>query len=87
MEVNMKKRELIDDILDPSFNFEDEFYTNNNSDIESTCLKCGFTELIPDFIYDECSRKRYHLKIRKKVSTLYCNKCGKETTIPTSWLK
>lgn len=88
MEAFMKlKREFIDDILDPDFNFDKVFYSNTGEDIESTCLKCGFTERIPDFIYDEMSRKKYHLKIRKKVSTLFCNKCGKETTIPSSWLK
>lgn len=81
------KREIIDDILDPDFNFDDVFFSDTNADIESTCLNCGFTERIPDFIYDEMSRKKYHLKIRKKVSTLTCNKCGKETTIPSSWLK
>ena len=64
MEVFMKlKREFIDDILDPDFNFDEVFYSNTSEDIESTCLKCGFTERIPDFIYDEMSRKKYHLKI------------------------
>lgn len=88
MEAFMKlKREFIDDILNPDFNFDEIFYSNTSQDIESTCLKCGFTERIPDFIYDEMSRKKYHLKIRKKVSTLFCNKCGKEATIPFSWLK
>ena len=77
------KREFIDDILDPNFNE----YDITNSDIETTCLNCGFTEKVPDFIYDEMSRKKYHLKIRKRVSTLYCSKCEKETAIPSSWLK
>lgn len=77
------KRELIDNILDPTFNFDN----NYGSDIKTTCLACGFTENVPDFIYDEMSRKKYHLKIRKKVSTLYCNKCQKETAIPASFLK
>lgn len=81
------KREIIDDILDPNFDFDEIFYTNDNEDIQSTCLNCGYTEYIPDFIYDECSRKKYHLKINKKVSTLICNKCGKECTVPTTFLK
>ena len=38
------KREFIDDILDPDFNFDEVFYSNTSEDIESTCLKCGFTE-------------------------------------------
>ena len=84
MEVIMKlKREFIDDILDPDFNE----YNIPNLDIETTCLNCGFTEKVPDFIYDEMSRKKYHLKKKKRVSTLYCSKCEKETSIPSSWLK
>lgn len=65
------------------FDFED----NGGSDIETTCLSCGYTEKVPDFIYDEMSRKKYHLKLNKKVSTLYCSKCEKETAIPSSFLK
>ncbi len=59
----------------------------SNTDIETTCLKCGYTELVPDFIYDEMSRKKYHFKIKKKVSTLTCQKCGKEAAIPSNLLK
>lgn len=81
------KRELIDDILDPNFNFDDVFYDDSSEYIETTCLNCGFTENVPDFIYDEMSRKKYHLKINKKVSTLTCQKCGKESAIPSNWLK
>jgi len=78
---------------------EVEFYVDENgevqyrkivdekNDIETTCLACGFTENVPDFIYDEMSRKKYHLKIRKKVSTLACQKCFKETAISSYWLK
>ena len=55
--------------------------------IETTCLKCGFTEKVPDFIYDEMSRKKYHLKIRKKVSTLACQNCFKETAVSSYWIK
>ena len=55
--------------------------------IKTTCLKCGLTENIPDFIYDEFSRKKYHLKIKRKVSTLACQRCGKETAISAYWLK
>ena len=76
------ERDPIDDILDPTFNFNDE-----DKDIETTCLKCGFTEFAPSFIYDEFSRKKYHFKLKKKVSTLYCNKCGEETAVPSSFIK
>ncbi len=79
------KNEFIDDILDPDFEFD--FDNDTSSDIETTCLHCGFTELVPDFIYDEMSRKKYHFKIRKKTPTLTCQKCFKETAIPSSFLK
>lgn len=87
-----RKRELIDDILDPNFRFDfevndDDYFDDTSSDIETTCLKCGFTENVPDFIYGEMSRKKYHLKINKKVSTLTCQKCFKESAIPSSFLK
>lgn len=80
------KREFIDDILDPNFNFDEVFDENKSEDIQSTCLNCGYTEYIPNFIYDECSRKKYHLKLKKRVSTLQCSKCGKEATVPTTFL-
>ena len=56
-------------------------------DIKTTCLSCNFTEKVPDFIYGEMSRKKYHLKIKRKVSTLQCQKCGKETAISAYWLE
>ena len=61
--------------------------STKDENIETTCLVCGFTEKVPDFIYDEMSRKKYHLKINKKVSTLTCQRCGKEVAIPSTWLK
>jgi len=64
-----------------------DFIDDIGGDIETTCLNCGFTEKVPNFIYDEMSRKKYHLKINKKVSTLTCQKCGKETAIPSNFLK
>lgn len=67
---------------DPFFGFD-----NGTEDIETTCLYCGFTENVPNFIYDEMSRKKYHLKINKRVSTLTCQRCGKETAIPSNFLK
>lgn len=79
----MNKNTNDDNIFFDDFNFED----NGGTDIETTCLNCGYTEKVPDFIYDEMSRKKYHSKINKKVSTLYCNNCEKETAIPTSFLK
>ena len=60
------KRELIDDILDPSFNFDEDDYEDTNTDVETICLNCGYTEHVPDFIYGECSRKKYHLKLKKE---------------------
>ena len=60
------KPELIDDMLDPSFNFDEDDYEDTNTDVETTCLNCGHTEHVPDFIYGECSRKKYHLKIKKR---------------------
>ena len=74
-------------IIDPNFNFDEVFYSNEKNDIQSTCLNCGYTENISDFIYDEMSRKKYHFKINKRVSTLYCRKYDKESTIPSSFLK
>ena len=76
----MNKEEIKNDMNFFEFDFED----NGGSDIETICLNCGYTEKVPDFIYDEMSRKKYHLKIRKKVSTLYCSKCQKQTAIPKS---
>lgn len=81
------KRELIDDILDPNFNFDEDYYEDTNTDVETTCLNCGYTEHVPDFIYGECSRKKYHLKLKKRVPTLYCSKCDKETAVPSNFLK
>lgn len=78
------KKEFIDDALNQDYNFN---IHNISGDIETTCLNCGFTEKVPDFIYDECSRKKYHLKLKKRVSTLECGKCGKETAIPATFLK
>lgn len=81
------KRELIDDILDPNYNFLVEDYDYSDDYIDSICLNCGKKDSIPDFIYDECSRKKYHFKLNKKVSTLDCGYCEKETVVPSSFLK
>ena len=74
-------------IDNPTWNDLEDAVMDKYPDIETTCLKCGFTENVPDFIYDEMSRKKYHFKINKKVSTLTCQKCFKESAIPSSWLK
>ena len=78
---------------------EIEFYEDENGEvkyrpiidkpevIESTCLSCGFTENVPNFIYDEFARKIYHKKIKMKVSTIACGKCSRETTISAYHLK
>ena len=51
-----KKRELIDDLLDPNFDFN---YEDDDSDEEilTKCLKCGFEEPVPSLIYEEFGRK------------------------------
>lgn len=81
------KNDLTNNIDDFEFDFDESSYNDTSSDIVTTCLNCGFTEKVPDFIYDECSRKIYHFKIKKKVSTLTCQKCGKDTAIPSSFLQ
>lgn len=81
-EISMNKEKIKNEIDFLKFDFDD----NENSDIETICLNCGYTEKVPDFIYDEMSRKKYHLKINKKVSTLYCSKCQKQTAIPKSFV-
>ena len=57
-------------------------------DVKSICLSCGFEETIPDFIYDEMGGKEKHeeLKTKKKVSTIYCNRCSKYKTVSKYWL-
>lgn len=57
-------------------------------DIESICLNCGLEETIPDFIYGEMGGKQKHkeLKTKQKVSTIYCNRCGKFKTVSKYWL-
>lgn len=46
-----RKRELIDDILDPNFNFEED--NDTVEEILTKCLKCGFEEPVPSLIYEE----------------------------------
>lgn len=46
-----RKRELIDDILDPNFNFEED--NDTDEEILTKCLKCGFEEPVPSLIYEE----------------------------------
>ena len=36
-----KKRKIIDDILDPNFDFD---YDDEDEEILTKCLKCGFEE-------------------------------------------
>lgn len=80
-----KKRELIDDILDPNFNFDDD--NIKDEEILTKCLKCGFEEPVPSFIYDEFGRKKFHKEIRKKVITLNCQRCDTEKFIPKEYFK
>ena len=81
----MEKKTNIDDW--PTWEELEESLIDKSPDIKTTCLSCGFTENVPDFIYGEMSRKKYHLKIREKVSTLHCQKCFKETAISSYWLE
>ena len=55
--------------------------------IKTTCLKCDYTENVPDYIYDEFARKIYHKKIKRKVSTLACQRCSKETAVSAYWIE
>ena len=85
-----KRRELIDDILDPNYNFEDIDYDQNSdtdNDIKTKCLRCGFEEDVPDFIYDEFGKKKFHKEIRKIVPTLNCQRCDHEKFIPKKYFK
>ena len=85
-----KKRELIDDILDSNYNFEDIDYDQNSdtdNDIKTKCLRCGFEEDVPDFIYDEFGKKKFHKEIRKIVPTLNCQRCDHEKFIPKKYFK
>lgn len=77
------KHELIDNILNPNFNFDENDYEDTSTAVETTCLNCGYTEHVPDFIYGECSR----FKTKKSVPILYCSKCDMETTISSKFLK
>lgn len=79
-----RKRELIDDILDPNYNFDDE---QHEEEIITKCLKCGFEEPVPSFIYDEFARKKFHKEIKKIVPTLNCQRCDTEKFIPKSCFK
>ena len=88
-----RKRELIDDILDPNYNFENVDYDHDpdahysDNDIKTKCLKCGFEENVPDFIYDEFTKKKFHKEIRKIVPTLNCQRCDHEKFIPNKYFK
>ena len=79
-----RKRELIDDILDPNYNFDDE---QHEEEIITKCLKCGFEEPVPSFIYDEFAKKKFHKEIKKIVPTLNCQRCDTEKFIPKSYFK
>ena len=80
-----KKRELIDDILDPNFIFGDD--NKKDEDILTKCLKCGFEEQVPDFIYDEFGKKKFHKELGKRVITLNCQRCDTEKFIPKKYFK
>ena len=72
-----RKRELIDDLLDPNFdfNYEDD---DSNEEILTKCLKCGFEEPVPSLIYEEFGRKKFHKELGKRVVTLNCQRCDTE---------
>lgn len=62
----------------PFLMYKDEY----SSEIPSICLNCNHEDLIPDFIYDEFSKKIYHKQLKKEVYTLNCNYCEKECVVP-----
>ena len=80
-----RKRNLIDDILDPNFIFED--YNDIDEEIITKCLKCGFEEPVPNFIYDEFGKKKFHKELKKRVITLNCQRCDTEKFIPKKYFK
>ena len=80
-----KKRELIDDILDPNYNFEDN--NDEEDEILTKCLKCGFEESVPSLIYEEFGKKKYHKELKKRVMTLNCQRCDTEKFIPKKYFK
>lgn len=80
-----RKRELIDDILDPNFNFEED--NDIDEEILTKCLKCGFEEPVPSLIYEEFGRKKFHKELRKRVTTLNCQRCDAEKFIPKKYFK
>jgi len=82
--ITMSKKKSLDKFEDFSFLGT---YEEPSSDVEMTCLHCGYTEMVPDYILDEMSRKKYHFKIKKAVYTLTCQKCFKEAAIPSHYLK
>ena len=84
-----RKKELIDYILDPTYNFDDNNIEDDNDDedIVTKCLKCGFEEPVPKFIYDEFGELKFHKEINKKVITLNCQRCDTEKFIPKKYFK
>lgn len=80
-----RKKELIDNILDPNFNFEED--NDIDDEILTKCLKCGFEEPVPSFIYDEFGKKKFHKELRKRVITLNCQRCDTEKFIPKEYFK
>ena len=80
-----RKRELIDDILDPNYNFYDD--NEPDEDILTKCLKCGFEEPVPSYIYDEFGKKKFHKEIKKIVPTLNFQRCDVEKFIPKEYFK
>ena len=80
-----RKRNLIDDILDPNFIFED--YNDIDEEIITKCLKCGIEEPAPNFIYDEFRKKKFHKELKKRVITLNCQRCDTEKFIPKKYFK
>jgi len=79
-----RKEQILDENENFSFLGTDE---EPSDDVQMTCLKCGYTEMVPDYILDEMSRKKYHFKIKKAVYTLTCQKCFNESAIPSHYLK
>ena len=69
-------------------NFYEMFYDNDNEDIASVCLNCGYEAIVPDFIYDEFGVLIKHKELNnEKVWTINCNNCDEVKVVPKNYLE
>lgn len=80
-----KKRKLIDDLLNPNFDFD--YDVDSNEEILTSCLKCSFEKSVPSLIYEEFRRKKFHKQLGKRIVTLNCQRCDTEKFIPKKYFK